>query len=132
MVIDTSAVLAVLQNESERDVFIRFIVDAPIRRISAASYVEAGIVMESRFGSAGTHQLMLFISRAGIQIEHVNWEQAEIALDAYRRFGKGRHAAGLNYGDCFSYALAAAMEEPLLYKGGDFQETDIRSATEIS
>lgn len=128
MVIDTSAVLAVLQNEPERDTFIRFIVDAPIRRMSAATYVEAGIVLESRFGSAGTHQFILFVSRAEIQIAQLDLEQAEIALDAYRRFGKGRHAAGLNYGDCFSYALAAAKEEPLLYKGNDFMETDIRSA----
>ncbi|MDZ7793109.1 MAG: type II toxin-antitoxin system VapC family toxin [Spirochaetia bacterium] len=127
MVIDTSAVLAVLQNEPERDTFIRFIVDAPIRRMSAATYVEAGIVLESRFGSTGTHQLILFVSRAEIQIDQVDLEQAEIALDAYRRFGKGRHAAGLNYGDCFSYALATAKEEPLLYKGSDFPETDIQS-----
>ncbi|MFW5711615.1 MAG: type II toxin-antitoxin system VapC family toxin [bacterium] len=127
MVIDTSAVLAILQNEPERDIFIRSIVDASIRRMSVVSYVEAGIVLESRFGSAGTHQLILFVSRADIQIDAVDLEQAEIALDAYRRFGKGRHAAGLNFGDCFSYALAAEMEEPLLYKGSDFNETDIQS-----
>ena len=113
MVVDTSAVLAILQNEPERDMFIPSIVDAPIRRMSVASYVEAGIVLESRFGSAGTHQLILFVSRADIQIDEVNLEQAEIALGAYHRFGKGRHAAGLNFGDCFSYALATAMEEPL-------------------
>ncbi|MFW6209176.1 MAG: type II toxin-antitoxin system VapC family toxin [Spirochaetota bacterium] len=127
MVIDTSAVLAILQNEPERDIFIRSIVDASIRRMSVVSYVEAGIVLESRFGSAGTHQLILFVSRADIQIDAVDLEQAEIALDAYRRFGKGRHAAGLNFGDCFSYALAAEREEPLLYKGSDFNETDIQS-----
>ena len=127
MVIDTSAVLAVLQNEPERDTFLRFIVDAPIRRMSAASYVEAGIVLESRSGTAGTHQLILFMSRAEIQVEQVDLEQAEIALYAFRRFGKGRHAAGLNYGDCFSYALASVKEEPLLYKGSDFPETDIQS-----
>lgn len=127
MVIDTSAVLAILQNEPERDMFIRSIVDAPIRRMSVASYVEAGIVLESRFGSAGTHQLILFVSRADIQIDEVNLEQAEIALGACRRFGKGRHAAGLNFGDCFSYALATAREEPLFYKGSDFSETDIQS-----
>ncbi|MCF7914285.1 MAG: type II toxin-antitoxin system VapC family toxin [Spirochaetaceae bacterium] len=127
MVIDTSAVLAVLQNEPERDTFLRFIVDAPIRRMSATSYVEAGIVLESRSGTAGTHQLILFMSRAEIQVEQVDLEQAEIALYAFRRFGKGRHAAGLNYGDCFSYALASVKEEPLLYKGSDFPETDIQS-----
>ena len=87
MVIDTSAVLAVLHNEPERDLLLRSIVDAPVLRMSAASYVEAGIVLESRLGSAGVHQLILLISRADIQIDYVDREQAEIALDAYRRFG---------------------------------------------
>lgn len=91
------------------------------------SITEAGIVLESCFGSAGTHQLILFVTRADIQIDAVDLEQAEIALAAYRCFGKGRHAAGLNFGDCFSYALAAEREEPLLYKGSDFNETDIQS-----
>ena len=127
MVIDTSAVLAVLHNEPERDLLLRSIVDAPVLRMSAASYVEAGIVLESRLGSAGVHQLILLISRADIQIDYVDREQVEIALDAYRRFGKGRHAAGLNYGDCFSYALAVAKEELLLYTGKDFSETDIHT-----
>ncbi len=127
MVIDTSAILAVLHNEPERDLLLRSIVDAPVLRMSAASYVEAGIVLESRLGSAGVHQLILLISRADIQIDYVDREQAEIALDAYRRFGKGRHAAGLNYGDCFSYALAVAKEELLLYKGEDFSKTDIHT-----
>ena len=127
MVIDTSAILAVLYNEPERDLLLRSIVDAPVLRMSAASYVEAGIVLESRLGSAGVHQLILLISRADIQIDYVDREQAEIALDAYRRFGKGRHAAGLNYGDCFSYALAVAKEELLLYKGEDFSKTDIHT-----
>ena len=125
MVIDTSAILAVLQNEPERDALLHSIVEAPVLRMSAASYVEAGIVLESRFGSLGVHQLILLISQADIQIDYVDREQAEYALAAYRRYGKGRHAAGLNYGDCFSYALAAAKEEPLLYKGEDFSKTDI-------
>ena len=125
MVIDTSAILAVLQNEPERDALLHSIVEAPVLRMSAASYVEAGIVLESRFGGLGVHQLILFISQADIQIDYVDREQAEYALAAYRRYGKGRHAAGLNYGDCFSYALAAAKEEPLLYKGEDFSKTDI-------
>ena len=126
MVIDTSALLAILQNESEKDNFINAITDDPVRLLSAASYVEAGIVMEARYKVAGRHQLMLFITLAGISVEEVDGEQAELALDAYRRFGKGNHPAALNYGDCFSYALSAATGEPLLYKGEDFSKTDIR------
>lgn len=125
MVLDTSALLAILQNEAERALFITNIVEAPVCRISAASYVEAGIVMQSRNGRAGLHQLMLFLSRANVSIELVDKEQAELALEAYHRYGKGRHKAALNYGDCFSYALASAKEEPLLYKGTDFSLTDL-------
>ncbi len=125
MVLDTSALLAILQNEAERASFITNIVEAPVCRISAASYVEAGIVMQSRNGRAGLHQLMLFLSRANVSIEPVDKEQAELALEAYHRYGKGRHKAALNYGDCFSYALASAKEEPLLYKGTDFSLTDL-------
>ena len=125
MVLDTSALLAILQNEAERASFITNIVEAPVCRISAASYVEAGIVMQSRNGRAGLHQLMLFLSRANVSIEPVDKEQAELALEAYHRYGKGRHKAALNYEDCFSYALASAKEEPLLYKGTDFSLTDL-------
>jgi ribonuclease VapC len=125
MVLDTSALLAILQNEAERASFITNIVEAPVCRISAASYVEAGIVMQSRYGRAGLHQLMLFLSRANVSIEPVDKEQAELALEAYHRYGKGRHKAALNYGDCFSYALASAKGEPLLYKGTDFSLTDL-------
>ena len=126
MVIDTSAILAILQNEPEKDNFIAAIADDPVRLISAASYVEAGIVMDARYGAAGRHQLMLFISLAEISVKEVDEEQAQLALDAYRLFGKGNHPAALNYGDCFSYALSAAAGEPLIYKGGDFSKTDIR------
>jgi ribonuclease VapC len=125
MVLDTSALLAILQNETERDLFIRNIVEAPVCRLSAASYVEGGIVMQSRYGRAGLHQLMLFLSRAAVSIEPVDKEQAELALEAYHHYGKGRHKAALNYGDCFSYALASAKGEPLLYKGTDFFLTDL-------
>jgi ribonuclease VapC len=128
MVLDSSAVLAILLNEPERYEFISTIAEASVLRISAASYVEAGIVMESRNGPAGLHQLILLLTRAGVRIDGVDTEQAEIALDAYRRFGKGRHPSGLNYGDCFSYALAAATGEPLLYRGDDFWVTDLESA----
>jgi ribonuclease VapC len=81
--------------------------------------------MESRNGRAGLHQLLLFLTRANVRIEAVDKEQAELALEAYRWYGKGRHNAGLNFGDCFSYSLAVIMDEPLLYKGTDFSLTDM-------
>lgn len=125
MVIDTSAVLAILKNEAERDSFITAIADAPVVRMSAATYAEAGIVMQARYGKPGVHHLMLFITRANIMIEPLDTEQAEIAIKAYWSFGKGRHEAALNYGDCFSYALAVVREEKFLYKGDNFSKTDI-------
>jgi ribonuclease VapC len=125
MVIDTSAVLAILLNEPERRAFNEAIEAAEARVLSAASFVEASIVIESRFGTEGLRDLDLFIGRAGIEIAAFDAEQAHVARRAFSRFGKGRHQAGLNYGDCFAYALAAVREEPLLYKGDDFRHTDI-------
>lgn len=90
-----------------------------------ASFVEASIVIEARFGSDGLRDLDLFIDKAGLEIASVDAEQAYVARRAFSRFGKGRHAAGLNYGDCFSYALATVLGEPLLYKGDDFRQTDV-------
>jgi ribonuclease VapC len=98
---------------------------ADSRRISAAAFVEASIVIESRFGTDGLRALDLFMERAGIEIMPVDVEQARAAREAFLRFGKGRHAAGLNLGDCFSYALARVLGEPLLFKGGDFARTDV-------
>jgi ribonuclease VapC len=83
------------------------------------------MILQTRLGNAGVHQLMLLISRAGVRVEAVDGEQAEIALYAYREFGKGRHPAGLTNGDCFSYALAAVRGESLLYKGEGFSRTDL-------
>ncbi|MEN8195955.1 MAG: type II toxin-antitoxin system VapC family toxin [Pseudomonadota bacterium] len=128
MVIDTSAVLAVLMNEPERHRFNELIAADPKRLISAASLVESAIVIESRYGEAGGRELDLYIHRAGIEMAPVDAEQAELARAAWRRYGKGRHPAGLNYGDCFSHALSVWSGEPLLYKGDDFTRTDIRSA----
>jgi ribonuclease VapC len=125
MVIDTSAIIAILSNESERARFNWAIAGAPVRRVSAATYAEAGIVLTARYGPAGFHQLMLFLIRGGIDIEPLDQRQAELAARAYERYGKGRHPAGLNYGDCFSYALARSRDEELLCKGDDFTKTDI-------
>jgi ribonuclease VapC len=126
MVIDTSAVLAILLDEPEAD-DIEMAIDAdPVRLMSAASYLETAIVVESRLGEPGGRELDLLLHKAGIEIVAVTAEQADAARDAWRRFGRGRHLASLNFGDCFSYALASASGEPLLFKGDDFDKTDIQ------
>lgn len=99
------------------------------RLISAATLVETGIVIESRYGPAGARELDLLAVKAALIIEPVTGEQADIALEAWRRYGKGRHSAALNYGDCFSYSLAKFKGEPLLFKGNDFPQTDITVAS---
>lgn len=125
MVIDNSALLAILNDEPERRIFNEAIEAAASRTMSAATLVEVSIVIESRLGTEGLGDLDLFIERAGIEVVSVDREQAYIARRAFSRFGKGRHAAGLNYGDCFSYALAMVSGEPLLFKGEDFGKTDV-------
>jgi ribonuclease VapC len=125
MVVDTSAILAILQEEPEAADYAQLIEDDPAPLISAASAFEAGIVLISRHGPEARRDLQDVIAQGGMQIEPVTVEQAERALDAYQRFGKGRHSAGLNFGDCFAYALAKAMGQPLLFKGNDFSQTDI-------
>ena len=128
MVIDSSALLAILGDEPERHKFNEAIEAAETRVMSAATFVETSIVIESRYGAEGLRDLDQFIERAGIQITAVDSGQAHAARQAFSRFGKGRHKAGLNYGDCFSYALATVLGEPLLYKGDDFRRTDIMPA----
>jgi ribonuclease VapC len=125
MVLDTSALLAILQDEPERRRFNEAIEMADSRRMSAATFVEASIVVESRFGAEGLQALDRFIERADIEVMPVDFEQARAAREAFMRFGKGRHAAGLNFGDCFSYALSRILAEPLLFKGNDFDRTDV-------
>lgn len=127
MVIDTSALLAILQNEPERRRYNESIEAADSRVMSVATFVEVSMVIEARHGAEGLHDLDLFLDRAGIDLAPVDVEQARIARTAFSRFGKGRHPAALNYGDCFSYALARVLGEPLLYKGDDFSQTDVRS-----
>jgi len=128
MVIDTSALLAILQDEPERRAFNEAIEAADARRLSVVSFVELSIVIDTRFGAAGQRDLDLFLERAGVELVPVDTEQARVARHAYSRFGRGRHAAGLNFGDCFSYALARVLGEPLLFKGDDFSRTDAMAA----
>ena len=125
MVLDTSALLVVLLNEPDAPAFRLAIEADPVRLVSAATLVETAIVIEARVGEAGGRELDLLVQKASIEIVAVDAEHADIARHAYRQFGKGRHAAGLNYGDCFSYALAHAAGEPLLFRGNDFSQTDV-------
>jgi ribonuclease VapC len=125
MVLDTSAVLAILQNEPERRKFNEAIDAAETRSLSTASFVECSMIVESRYGADGVRDLDLFIAKAQISLVAVDEEQANLARRAFRKYGKGRHPAGLNFGDCFSYALSKALQEPLLFKGNDFSQTDV-------
>jgi len=128
MVIDSSAVLAILQDEPERSAFNALIAAADSRLLSAASLVELSIVLEARFGADGQGDLDLFLSTAEIEIVAVDRDQAELARGAFSRYGKGRHRAGLNFGDCFAYALAKRTGAPLLFKDNDFTHTDLQPA----
>jgi ribonuclease VapC len=125
MVIDTSALLAILFNEAEAEYFEAALAADTNRLMSAAALLETAIVVESRLGEAGGRELDLPIHKAQITLVPFTAEQAEIARAAYRRYGKGRHPAGLNYGDCFAYALTKTSGDPLLFKGNDFPQTDV-------
>jgi len=125
VIVDTSAILAILFNEPDAPIYAQAIAEADIRRMSAATYVEAAIVVEASTKAGGPVAFDAFVRRAGIAIEPVTEEQAHLARQAYSTYGRGRHAAGLNYGDCFPYALSKATGEPLLFKGADFKKTDV-------
>jgi len=125
MVIDSSALVAILQDEPERSSFNRAIEAADRRAISVVSFVETSMIIESRFGADGIRDLDLFIAKARIEIIAVDAEQGHVARTAFRDYGKRRHRAGLNFGDCFAYALAKTLDEPLLFKGTDFALTDV-------
>lgn len=126
MVIDTSAIVAILENEPERASFNRMIAADPVRLVSAVTRVELTCVIEGRRRAAGRADLERFLAIASIGVAPVTVGQAILACEAFRRYGKGRHPAQLNIGDCFAYALARETGEPLLFKGGDFSQTDVR------
>lgn len=128
MVIDTSAIVAIFFNEPDAPSYRERIAGDPTRLISAATFLEAAMVIEGRFGEAGGAEFDLWLHKAEVEIAAVTAEHTDQARRAWRRYGKGRHPAGLNYGDCFSYALAALTGEPLLFKGCDFSQTDIEAA----
>ncbi len=125
MVIDTSAIAAILFDEPERASFNRMIEAAERRLISAPTLLESTLVVESRKGERGRAELELFIHEARLEVVAFDRNQADLAARAWRTYGKGRHPAGLNYGDCFAYALAKASRAPLLFKGSDFAQTDV-------
>lgn len=130
MVLDSSALVAILQDEPERRAFNERIEAAAEVRISAANLLEARIVLFTRFGESAVQALDAFLLRARIIVVEVSPRDAELAFDAYRRYGKGTgHPAGLNYGDCFAYALAKRSAASLLFKGRDFALTDLPAAT---
>lgn len=126
MVIDTSALLAIFLAEPERERFLEAITGADTRWISAANVLETGIVLEARRGEAAGREFDLFLNKANIEAVPVDADQIEIARIAWRKYGKGRHRASLNFGDCFAYALAKISDAPLLAKGNDFDHTDVR------
>lgn len=128
MVIDTSAVLAIVLNEPGHATFIDAMVNADSLKMSAATFFESRLVMLRKSGPDQESELLSLLARLKINIAPFDRAQAELAADAYRRYGKGRAAAALNFGDCFSYALAKSLSEPLLYKGGDFARTDVAAA----
>lgn len=127
MIVETSAVVAVVLGEPDAERFVDALTVPALRLISAANVVEAGIVVEARQGPDAARDLAYLLEEIAIEVEPVDTEQARLAVDAWRRFGKGRHPAGLNLGGCFAYALARHRGEPLLFKGNDFTQTDVAS-----
>lgn len=125
MVIDTSALVALLSGEDEAERCLQRIAGEERPLLSAASYLEAAIVIDSRYGEDGVRDLRLFLHEAGVEVVAVDRDQAEVARKAFQRFGKGRHPAGLNFGDCFVYALAKVRAAPVLFVGDDFSKTDL-------
>ncbi|MDB5440087.1 MAG: PilT protein domain protein [Caulobacteraceae bacterium] len=128
MVIDSSALIAILQGEPEEPAFRQAIRTARSRLLAAPTRVEASMVALGRAGEPGLAQMQALIERLDLEVVPFSDEQARLATDAFRRFGKGRHPAGLNFGDCLAYALAQATGEALLFKGGDFAATDVKRA----
>ena len=129
MIVDTSALVSILYREPKAERYARIIHEAERCAISTGTFLELSVVVESQLGTDGLRQCDMFLRRAGILVEPFTVEQAHVARQAFHDFGKGRHPAGLNFGDCFSYALAKVSGQPLLFKGNDFSETDLIPAS---
>jgi len=129
VIIDTSALIAILRAEDDAAAMAYAIEEAAVRRISAANYLETAVVIDSSRDPIASRRFDELVEAADLSVEPVTREQARVAREAYRDFGKGSgHKAGLNFGDCFAYALAKSAGEPLLFKGDDFVHTDVTSA----
>jgi len=128
MIIDTSALVAIFDQEPEAERIARTLAATPERMLSAANLLEVGIVMQARRGDDGTRDVDLLLAKLRVEIVPFTARQAEIARKAFRRYGRGRHDAKLNFGDCFAYALAKDAAAPLLFKGDDFGQTDVLAA----
>jgi ribonuclease VapC len=128
MIVDSSAIIAILRNEPDAGAMIEALQEAPVRRISAVTYVEAAVVADNDRNPVLSRRFDGLVRDAQILVEPVTARQAELAREAYRDFGKGRHRAGLDLGDCFAYALARERGEALLFKGDDFCHTDVEAA----
>jgi ribonuclease VapC len=128
MILDTSPLIAILAGEPDAETYIQAISHAAKCRISAGNYLELSIVIESQFGAEVLRQCDALFRRVSIVVEPVTLDQVNAARQAFHDFGKGRHPAGLNFGDCFAYALAKTAGEPLLFKGNDFRKTDVLAA----
>jgi ribonuclease VapC len=128
VILDTSALVAILFGEPEAEEFARLILEADVCRLSVVNHVELSIVLERQARPEAAHQAEAFLRASLVVVEPVTLHQGALARQAFYDFGRARHRARLNFGDCFSYALAKAMDEPLLFKGDDFARTDVRSA----
>lgn len=128
MVVDSSALIAILNEEPETEAFIRLLSSSPCALLSCATYVEMSIILQSRYHEGGTAALDRLISTYNIALVPFTAAQASLASLAFQKYGKGCHKTGLNFGDCMAYALAKDTGEPLLYKGNDFSFTDIQKA----
>ncbi|MGX9964159.1 type II toxin-antitoxin system VapC family toxin [Roseomonas sp. F4] len=128
MIVDTSAFMAILRQEPEAERFTALLAEAPEVALSAATLLELGMVAEGQAGPAIRPRMDRLLADAGAEVVPFTEVQARLALEAWRRFGKGRHKAALNFGDCFAYALAQERRQPLLFKGDDFSQTDVKAA----
>ena len=128
MVVDTSALVAALSGEQQAAFVLDTLAADPAPCLSAGTLLEARMVMQGRYGEEGVRDLDLLLQAAGATVVSVTRDQVDVAIGGFRRFGKGRHAAGLNYGDLFAYGLASLRAEPLLFVGDDFAKTDVTPA----
>jgi ribonuclease VapC len=129
VIVDSSVVIAVLRDEPDADAIGEALQKAPVCRMSAVSYVESAVVVDSNRNPVLSRRFDDLLRGVRMRVEPVTLKQAELARQAYRDFGKGRHRAGFNLGDCFAYALAKETDEPLMFKGHDFSETDVEVAS---